>query len=249
MSFHSLQYRNWFLGCIVVLCVIAIYTVYSAPLQRFPIRSDGYGYYLYLPATFIHNDLTLKTAADLYFDGVMPHHTGANLYYEETGSFVIKYPVGEAVMLSPFFFSGWFLALVSGAPQDGFSAPFQYTAAVSGAFYGFVGLVLLWRFLAKRFEPTTVAFSLMGILFGTNLFHFMTYDSIFSHAYSFFLFSAFLYMISEYLYDENSPFWSWLLMGMGMWRSRLWTGPIWQRPCGSGSLRMVISARLRPCAG
>ena len=209
-----ISYKTVFLLSITVLCIIGLFITYGVYVtNRQPIRSDGYGYYIYLPAAFIYRDLTFQTIVDVFFQDTAPMPHGAFRYYAETDSYWTKYPAGTAVLQAPFFFLGWLGAAVTGFPQDGFSTPFQYAIAFSGAFYGLAGLAILWRFLAKEFSQSTILFCMSIMLFGTNLFHYMTYKSIFSHIYSFFLFSLFLYLISEYLYKRDSRWWTWCLMG------------------------------------
>jgi hypothetical protein len=52
--------------------------------------------------------------------------------------------------------------------------------------------------LAASFSTRVVAWTLVVIVFGTNLFHYATYDGIFSHAFSFFLFALFLACASRW---------------------------------------------------
>ena len=176
--------------------IIGLLTVYSLRLNYPPIRSDGVGYYLYLPATFIYQDIGLQRIAVEHFNGHIPAWTGATIY-PGTQNYLIKYPLGEALLLTPFFLLAGLASLVAGARIDGFSFLFQYAAAVSGLFYVTAGLSLLWVVLQKHFKQNTILLVLLGLLFGTNLFHYATYDSIFSHAYSFFLFCAFLWLVGN----------------------------------------------------
>ena len=88
-------------------------------------------------------------------------------------------------MIAPFFGVGHLLALIAGAPRDGFSWPYQATAAAAGFVYALFGLVVLASVLRRWFGRDTVVLTLLATTFGTNLFHYATYDSLFSHAFSF----------------------------------------------------------------
>jgi hypothetical protein len=92
---------------------------------------------------------------------------------------------------------------VTNTPVDGFSWPFQSMAVISGLVYAASGMAILWKLLEKYFDQKTILVVMFGIVYGTNLFHYATYDSIFSHTYSFFLFSAFLYYVQR-IYCESS---------------------------------------------
>ncbi len=146
------------------------------------IWSDGIGYYAYLPATFIERDLTFETMTGLYF--VQPHpSTGINLN---------KYPIGVAVMLLPFFLTAHAISALVGAPLTGWAPIYQVAAGLGGLSYMVLGAALLGELLARHFSERVVVATLACIVFGTNLYHYGTFDPTMSHAYSFFLITALL---------------------------------------------------------
>jgi len=180
------------------LGLISLTVIYGRRLNYPPIRSDGMGYYLYLPASIIDRDLTLQTTIARSFGGTSPEWAGVNRI-RETNRLLIKYPPGEAIMLAPFFILAHGLTLVSGiAPADGFSVLYQAAAAIGGLCYVLLGLDMLRRLLETSFSPSVVWWTLVVMVFGTNLFHYATYDSIFSHAFSFCLFALFLYGVERW---------------------------------------------------
>jgi hypothetical protein len=180
------------------LGLISLTVIYGRRLNSPPIRSDGMGYYLYLPASFIDRDLTLQTTVARSFGGTSPEWAGVNRI-RETNRLLIKYPPGEAIMLAPFFLLAHGLTLASrAAPADGFSVLYQAAAAIGGLCYVLIGLHVLRTLLEKSFSPPVVWWTLVVMVFGTNLFHYATYDSIFSHAFSFCLFALFLYGVERW---------------------------------------------------
>ena len=76
-------------------------------------------------------------------------------------------------------------AVASGERQDGFSWPYQASVAAAGLLYGVLGLTLLGSFLRRWFDRAVAIATLLVLTFGTNLFHYMTYDAGYSHAFSF----------------------------------------------------------------
>ncbi len=108
------------------------------------------------------------------------------------GRYLDKYPVGEALMLLPFFALGHAAAIVVGSDRNGFSAPYQVAAATAGLAYALLGVAVLGFFLLRWFSKGTVVVTLLAVVFGTNLFHYSTFDAVFSHAFSFFLVSVIL---------------------------------------------------------
>lgn len=204
-----LQKPLWpFIASVGVMGIIGLAAVYSLRLNFPPIRSDGLGYYLYLPATFIYHDLSLQSIADFFSRNSLPGVADFPLWRDsgpmpwgDSGNYLIKYPMGTALLMVPFFFVACLVALATNTPVDGFSPLFQYAAAFSGLFYTLAGIVILWKVLEARFRQNTIFLAMTGLVFGTDLFHYATYDSVFSHVYSLFLFSAFLYTVQR-IYPE-----------------------------------------------
>lgn len=200
MGFH---YRAVSLGNRLSLPVIALLAVtgFFCIFHKNPnlpvIRSDGIGYYAYLPGYLIDRDPSLETLARRTFKGDFPPWTGI-ARYPATGRYLVQYPVGEALMMAPFFLAAHLLSGILHLPQDGYSPIYQYAAGLSGLFYMLLGLVLLKRLLASLFSETVVLATLVSITFGTNLFHYGTLDSIFSHTYSFCLITALLAVIPRW---------------------------------------------------
>jgi hypothetical protein len=174
---------------VAVLGALSLGAIYAHGAQSgagLPIRSDGYGYYLYLPAVFVDHDLTMRrTYARVSHVPPWPELGIAPAPAPHQNRWLDQYPIGEAVMIGPFFAAGEVVAVVTGASRDGFSWPYQAAVVVSGLFYAVVGLVLVASVLRRFFRERTVALTLLAITFGTDLFHYATYDAAFSHAFSF----------------------------------------------------------------
>lgn len=180
---------------VVLVGVLALLLVYGAILKGYPvIRGDGLGYYLYVPAACIDQDLTLRQMAKVHFQGAIPSKTGAQLW-PSTGNYLICYPPGVAILELPFFGLGCLLALLAGQPMDGFAWPFQFAVALAGLFYLGLGVLFLRRFLEKDYGPVTAGVTILAMVFGTNCFHYATFDASYSHVYSFFLLSTFLWAV------------------------------------------------------
>ena len=183
------------LVCFTTALLIDFY-VYKHGYNWPPIRSDGFGYYLYLPAIFIHGDIFFKFfnnpafIAAIHADYPFSDWGWAGLTAHGDG-FVNKYPVGTAIMQTPFFLGAWAIAKTrSMTPISGFEFPFQAASCISGAFYFAAGIYLLFRVLVQRMTVTAAYFCLLFAVATTNVFHYASYDAFLSHIYSFFLVSA-----------------------------------------------------------
>jgi hypothetical protein len=169
------------IGVIAGVAAAVIYARGLVPRSEQPIRSDGLSYYLYLPAALLDHDLSFRTTLARDFGG---RYRVADLVLKPRG-YLDKHPPGEAIMLLPFFAIGHLGAAATGSHRTGFSRPYQIAAVAGGLVYTLVGLVIVGVVLLRWFDKTVVSVTLVLLTFGTNLFHYATYDAVYSHAFSF----------------------------------------------------------------
>ncbi|MEP7265139.1 MAG: hypothetical protein ABI772_11605 [Bacteroidota bacterium] len=154
------------------------------------INYDSIIYYSYLPAAFIHHDLSLK-----FID--TDHHKYGMQYWPETasnGAYVNKMTCGLAILLLPFFFIGHLAAYLTGFEMNGYTLPYGISLYFGTIVYSVAGLWLLRKTLLQFFNDRITALTILAIGVGTNLFFYTAIDAIVSHAYNFFLACAFLYL-------------------------------------------------------
>ena len=100
-------------------CTVLLTLRISAPPQK-ALSWDVFGYYLYLPATFIHHDIALQDHA--WLDDVMVRYEPSATLYQlvdgPDGTRVIKYSAGMAVLYAPFFLVAHLSAPLLGYPAD-----------------------------------------------------------------------------------------------------------------------------------
>ena len=167
-----------------------------------PIRSDGIGYYSYLPAFFKYDDLTFSFVDSIsYADSI---NMKPCLWTDKEGHIINKYPIGVAILESPFYFAtDTILKIFSPGRATGFSKLYQYSICFSAFVYFLLGLWLLYKSLMSFFDEKTVLLVLTLITFATSLFHYATLDGCFSHVYSFFLINLFVFLTIKD-FEENS---------------------------------------------
>ena len=156
---------------------------------------DAFGYYMYLPATFIYGDVN-KMAWIPALDSVY-HLTGGNLYQAiklPDGNYTGKYFCGIAILQAPFFFIGHGLAAISGAPLDGFSAPYQYAILFGAIFWAFLGFVILRKVLMRFYNDEVAAITLLLIALASNLIQYVSKDGAMAHAFIFPLYAMVIWM-------------------------------------------------------
>jgi hypothetical protein len=172
-----------------VLGLAAYVSIYAFHLTRAPIRSDGYSYYVYLPAWLLHGDPTLAAVAEECCGGTYPEFTGLRRW-PGTGRWVNPHPIGVAIMMAPFFVAAHLLTRWSNMPPDGFSLYYQVFAGLSGLTALLAGLAILRGLLSRHYSQGVVLATLVTVTWGTNAFHYGVYDATYSHAFSFFLIAA-----------------------------------------------------------
>ncbi|MHC1708357.1 MAG: hypothetical protein AB9842_12670 [Bacteroidales bacterium] len=158
------------------------------------LESDARGYYAYLPAVFIYQDLNLG-----FFDTIEKStYYNPNLFYEfraiHNGHTINKYYAGTALCLSPFFLTGHLITSLSSEPRDGYSKYYVKSVALASVFYLVLSLFLLNALLKKfSIEAGNRILALAVMVFGTNLFYYNIAETCLSHVYSLAFFSLFLY--------------------------------------------------------
>jgi len=112
---------------VVILLAVSLVVFRSISLPTRALSWDVFGYYLYLPATFIYDDPGLENPE--WMDEVMEKYQPSATLYQLVdgveGKKVIKYTSGLALLYSPFFLIAHWIAPAMGYPADGFSLPSQ----------------------------------------------------------------------------------------------------------------------------
>jgi hypothetical protein len=206
-----------FVSCLVAaLCVVA-YAMLSGHNRR-PIASDGWGYYLPLPATLIYGDPGLSFLNDPnlprdvaqyrlpgpHWQGLKPACTG----------YLDKYALGPAVMELPFFLMALAYRTLTHASVNGFEMSFQLAIALSGAFYFALGCYLTYRAACLRYGPLASGLALAFAVLATNLLYYGSFEGSFSHIYGFCLISGLVYLTMRRIEIGGSPgLWEFVLFG------------------------------------
>ena len=127
-----------------VFCLLLSITTLltTSNLSRPTIRSDGKGYYLYLPAVFIHHDLTMQWTRSLQNKADPPDPATGEWYGLHPyghGKYLNKYTIGLAILWLPFFLAAHILTIAIGHPATGFTMWYQASIGFAAAFYASLG--------------------------------------------------------------------------------------------------------------
>lgn len=192
---------------ILVICLGSYFTIHKTvdrAKSANPFLYDQAGYYNYLPAIFIHQDLSFS-----YLDETFKKNNIFLTTITTKGGEKVelnRYSIGVAMLLSPFFGMAHWQAFVSGQTMDGFSNPYRSWVFGAQFFYLLLGLLLLRSVLLRYYQDKIVAGTLLIIALGTNLLYYALYEPVMSHNYSFFLFSWCLYWTVQWLDNQKNKY-------------------------------------------
>lgn len=163
------------------------------------ITADVNSYYAYLPMVFIYHDIDMKFTMDNK-EKAIAHYWSIGT---PIGKRAILTSMGMSYLYAPFFLAGHGIAQLTEYAGDEFSAPYKIALIISCLFYLTLGLVFLRKFLLRYFSDYITSLTLVIVLFGTNLLHYVTDEPTMTHAYSFSLVSVFLYLITQWFEKHN----------------------------------------------
>lgn len=185
---------------VAVLCILLFVMNNYADKVTQTIKSDGIGYYDYLPSTIIHRDLN-RHEIPYQSDSAYYERTAKTGMYVDYKQFSVnKYPCGVALLQLPFFYVAYNeVVKLEKAHITGYEEAFHKWVYFASLFYLFLGLFFMKKVLELySVKPVFIFISLILLLFGTNLSYYATYESSFSHVYSFFAVSAWIYFSKCY---------------------------------------------------
>jgi hypothetical protein len=174
---------RWILAVIVLVLLAVTF--------RPVVEGDGVGYYAYLHAVVVSHSLDFANE----YSAAIASHTPLFLPLVSTrtatGHLADFFPVGPAILSAPAYLVA--LALhSSGEPQYG--SPFIEAFSLASLLYGLVGLGICYRLATAIVVNRRAALlGVLGATFATPLVYYMLTDPSYSHTFSVFCVSAFLY--------------------------------------------------------
>jgi len=186
---------------IILIIYVLLFIGLKQPGQPWDrvINSDGKGYYAYLTAIFIYNDLDYSFIED-YESKYYPADKTAFKEFRMpfNGEIANKTFSGLALLWLPFFLLAHLFSSVLGFESDGYSLIYQYAIALATLFYLWAGCRLLLRLVRKYTSSSVIAsFIVFTIALGTNIMYYAIVEPSMAHIYSFAVITAFLWFIKQ----------------------------------------------------
>ena len=124
------------------MVIIALFVINNYLVRpEFFIKADGKGYYDYLPAAFIYNDLNFEYTDTLQTEFYDQKSYTSGYLHTVNGHQINKYFPGVAVLWMPFFAAAHTYALYSDMyAANGYSQPYQESIFYAAVFFLFLGL-------------------------------------------------------------------------------------------------------------
>lgn len=177
--------------------VCALLALISLPAVTTRIyASDEVQYFAFLRSLAFDGDLSFQNEYQHFYDagagGAGFRETFLAERFTAAGRRINFGTIGPALLWAPFYAVGHVVAGITGAPQDGYSAPYIAAVAYGSAWYGWMAIALsalIARQTVGRGLPPAVA-----VLLGTPLVFYMYVAPPFSHACATFAVALFLWV-------------------------------------------------------
>ena len=155
------------------------------------VEGDGVGYYAYLHAVFVSHSLELTNEYAAAIASHTPLYPDLVTTRTSTGHLADFFPVGPAILSAPAFLIA--LALQSsGEPQYG--SPFVEAFTLASLLYGLIALAIGYRLARSVVVDSRAALiGVVGATLATPMVYYLLTDPSYSHTFSVFCVSAFLY--------------------------------------------------------
>jgi len=193
----------------ILLALVVDTYIYGMQFSSRAVLSDGWAYYLHLPAIFIFGDpylaflnrpdLPLDIAqyrfADGSWQGLSIHGSG----------YLDKYAFGPAVPQLPFFLVTLAVSRFCYGAVNGFETAFQIANAFSAACYFGLGSFIIYRACRLRYSALPSGLAVTTVIFATNLLYYASGDGSFSHIYGYCTLSGLVYLTVRRIESAQAP--------------------------------------------
>jgi hypothetical protein len=169
------------------------------------VSGDPWGYYSYLPAALVYNDLgdyqktvaATKVCNNNFIDQEKEYY---GLYHlnKYTGKKVCRYPCGIAVMLLPAFVLTHVSALLFATPVNCFSPWYNFGMSIGVFIWVILGTWYLYKLLSKYYSSKISFATVLLIYLGTNVYYNTVFTPVMSHALLYSLYAILLYIVDIY---------------------------------------------------
>jgi hypothetical protein len=171
------------------------------------LTSDGLSYYAHLRSAIIDCDLNYANE----FRDYNPYHHSVPDFSKttETNHVPNKYPIGPALLWSPFVLLAHLLTLFFNSlgfnlQPDGYSLLYQVAVGIASIFYGIIGLFFIYKTCLRYFESKIVRISIFVYTLSSSLIAYLAFEPSLSHAVSLFAVSLLIWLCVRNFGSKNN---------------------------------------------
>lgn len=182
---------------ILIVLLACSYKFYTESWHKRVIESDVISYYSYLPATFIHKDLTLSFIDTSECDPLWKGYFSPTK--QDNGKYVIPMTMGASFLYAPGFAIAHIYELSTGGVANGYGSSYRIAISITAIIFLIIGLMFTAKILLQFFSPIITSLVLLLITFATNLLIYATIEPGMTHVYNFALIALFIYINDKWL--------------------------------------------------
>lgn len=207
----------WVLGVIYLVALFALFKPWVHGI-------DGAGYYAWLRSVVIDHDLDTYDEFQHYEeaqDEEWQSATWRNFFRRtKTGLWSNHYPIGSAVLWSPFFLLAHALTRLLNLagyalPADGYSWPYVVLSTFGSTVAAFLGLILVHRIACDLYGDVSATLAAATIWLASPLVFYMYLHPSMSHANDAFVNALFVWVWYRTRWARAGRGWlSWLALGL-----------------------------------
>lgn len=166
---------------------------------RFDIAADDGGHYAYLRSLFFDHDID-------FFNEPFSLLMRLN---KTTGYINNPWPIGASILWLPFFLLGHLITIIlnifgCNLSADGYSFPYISMIAIGSIFYGFLGIVFIYKSLCHFFKSEIALITVISAFFSSILTYYVYIRPYMDMSLDFFNLSLFIYLFTIFI--VNKPF-------------------------------------------
>ena len=205
-----------------ILILVSIFVLTAFFLLTPWIYSDGVGEYAWVRSLFMDGDLDCSNEFAYYTSEFQRRFGWEDAGYDlapiktPTGLQANKYPIGTALLWSPFFVVGHFMTVLCNKlgleyDADGYSRFYVLLVSFGSCFYAFIGLLLGYKISRFYFSRNVALLATLTIWFASSIPVYMYLYPSLPHSTSMFVVSLFIYFWWRTRWMRNAK--QWALLG------------------------------------
>lgn len=188
----------WFSCLLLSVIALFYYPKWNKETTEATISWDVSGYYWYLPAFLIYEDVRQLGFSETIIEKYRPTPANLQSFKHKNGNYVLKYSSGQAILMLPGYLAGHVASTVLDYPQDGFSRPYQFGIFFWGLLVSLLGLIFLQRILIQYFSETATGLTLLTVSFATNFLEYGAITNAMTHNFLFTLYAILIWLTMRF---------------------------------------------------